>query len=235
MKWSWWVHPTATAFSRKQMVTWVRGLRCGAMMEAAIEVGPGGRRQSQDSLLRKMQAACACRDASTPGSTRLPQVWKPWAWGPVPVFSEDQKDTHKNWLKLAKNIYHGKFWEENLPNFGFRIYLDQSVLKYGELGCSERKKKNNLASLKSNKELKTFAFPKQSYFSSPEMSDWKILCVSLFPFPQVKETAATCREPSLWLWVGTGRKVWTGMDMGMGKTITWKKRCSVKGGGCRVF
>lgn len=93
------------------------------------------------------------------------------------TLSEDQKDMqrnpHKNWQKLAKNICHGKFYlEEKFSSFGFEVYLNQSVFKYCELGPFEQKKKKiKLASLKSNKDIKTFTFPKQSHFSSPKMSD----------------------------------------------------------------
>lgn len=116
------------------------------MVETTTDVGPGGRRQSRDSPSRKMHAAWAHSDASTLGSTMRPQVQKPRAWGPAPVLSEDQEDPQinpcKNWQKLAKNICHGKFWEEKFSSFGFGVYLDQRVFKYGELGPFEQKKKN---------------------------------------------------------------------------------------------
>jgi len=42
--------------------------------------------------------------------------------------------------KLAKNICCGKFWKAKFSSFGFRVYLDQSVFRYGELGPFEQKK-----------------------------------------------------------------------------------------------
>lgn len=135
MKWSCWVQLAATAFSRKQMVTHARGLRCETMMHTVTEVGSGDIRQlvvfsntSRDSLLGKMNTACARRDASKLGSIMLPQIWKPWAWGPEPALWEDRKDSqknpYKNWQKLAKNICHEKFWEEKFSNIDFGVYLD---------------------------------------------------------------------------------------------------------------
>lgn len=51
---------SATAFSRKQMVTWVRGLRCGAMLQADMEVQPGWRRQLFSPELHWIHSYARC-------------------------------------------------------------------------------------------------------------------------------------------------------------------------------
>lgn len=73
MTWSCWVQPTATAFSRKQMVSWVRGLRRRATMQTAIDVEPGGRRRLSSPALPGLHSYARC---TQPGRVEMQAQWE---------------------------------------------------------------------------------------------------------------------------------------------------------------
>lgn len=133
------------------MVASVRGLRCGAMLQADTEVQPGWRRQLFSPELHEIHSYARC--------TYLVHVEKQAHWeaphchryrspehGNLCLHFQRIRKTHREIpTRTGKNIHHRKFQEENFPILALGFFLYQTGFIYSELGSFERK---NLISLK---------------------------------------------------------------------------------------
>lgn len=146
---------SATAFSRKQMVAWVRGLRCGAMLQADIEVQPGWRRQLFSPELHWIHsyARCAylaCVEMQAHWEAPHCYRYRSSEHGNLYLHFQRIRKTHREIsTRTGKNIRHGKFQEENFPVLALGFIYIWLVLYTVSLGILSKKK--NLTSLKKKK------------------------------------------------------------------------------------